>query len=132
MKSNKLEDMSYKQLVKILDGVMAEYIKKKYEIKPGLSQCYTCKKYLPTEQVQAGHYIPRRYHITRFDTQNIRPQCAGCNGFRSGSWLKFRHYLVEEIGEGKVKNLESLALSSGEQHFPKEEIIDIIHSYQKP
>jgi len=111
---------SYKQLVATLDEEVSAFIKKKYEIEPGLSQCYTCKKYLPTDKVQIGHYIPRRYHITRFDERNVRPQCAGCNGFRSGSWLKFRYYLVEEIGEEDVKNLESLALMYGEKRMNKE------------
>jgi len=45
MKIKHIDD--YKKLVKELDAAVAEYIKKKYEVKPGLSQCYTCKKYLP-------------------------------------------------------------------------------------
>ena len=129
MKIKHIDD--YKKLVKELDAAVAEYIKKKYEVKPGLSQCYTCKKYLPTSEVQIGHYIPRRYLITRFVERNVRPQCAGCNGFRSGSWLKFRYYLTEEIGEEEVKDLETKALMYGEKHAIKEWLSYEINRYRE-
>lgn len=125
-KKPRLEDLQYPKLLKLLDIEVGRYIKKKYEVSPGISQCYTCKKFLPTNEVQAGHYISRRYYATRFDLRNIRPQCTGCNGLRSGEWLKFRFYLVEELGEAQVTELEAMARLGGEKHAPREWLIEQI------
>jgi hypothetical protein len=127
----KLDDYDYKSLVKILDKEFGFYIKKTFEIAPGLSRCYTCGNIHETNDIQAGHYISRRYYIVRWDPRNVRPQCSGCNGPRAGEPLRFRVNLVEDIGAKNVENLEFLARFNGERNMPREFLIEQIGIYRK-
>jgi hypothetical protein len=131
LKRSGLEDLNYNQLIRKLDAEVGSYIKRKYEVAPGISQCYTCKNYFHTNEIQAGHFISRRYFATRFDLRNIRPQCPGCNKWRAGEPFKFRMYLVEEIGEDQVKDLEFTAKMNGEKHLAREWLIEQVNFFRK-
>ena len=56
--------------------------------------------------MQNGHYISRSYLATRFDENNCRPQCVGCNVFGGGKPFEFEERLVKEIGREKVDDLK--------------------------
>jgi len=127
----KLYTKDYKTLVRMLDKEMSVYVRNYRQIAPGYCKCVTCGKIMPWKQMQCGHYISRRVYATRFDLDNMRPQCAGCNGFRDGEHTKFRFALVEEIGEEKVKALEARALISGDRHIPREWLIEEIIKYRE-
>lgn len=129
-KSRKLDDLDYQTLVHRLDKEVAIYIKKTFEVAPGISRCYTCKNLYETKDIQWGHFISRRYHAVRWDLRNSRPQCRGCNGPRGGEPFKFRWYLVEDIGDENVKDLESLARMNGERNTPREVLIEKIKTFK--
>jgi hypothetical protein len=42
----------------------------------------------------------RGKYATRWDEQNVKPQCKKCNGFRSGEQFLFSKHLDKEYGEG--------------------------------
>lgn len=67
--------------------------------------CYTCGKQGVT--LQCGHFIPRNILITRWEPQNCRPQCVGCNLFGNGKILDFEDHLVREIGREAVDTLKA-------------------------
>lgn len=46
------------------------------------------------------------YLATRWEPDNCRPQCVGCNIFGAGKILDFEDKLVEELGEKRVKELK--------------------------
>lgn len=73
--------------------------------------CYTCGKILPcfgTGKMHTGHYITSGQHpSTRYDLDNLRPQCLQCNYFGSGKQQLYREYLVSEIGAERVEKLET-------------------------
>lgn len=46
--------------------------------------------------MQNGHWIPRNILITRFDEDNVRPQCVGCNMFNKGRPDVFSVNLLKE------------------------------------
>lgn len=46
--------------------------------------------------MQNGHWIPRNILITRFDEDNVRPQCVGCNMFNKGRSDVFSVNLLKE------------------------------------
>ena len=125
------EKQDYFKLVQALDREVSRYVRKSSEIAPGVCQCYTCRKIMKSKDIQAGHFISRRYFIVRFDLRNIRPQCPGCNNERSGAREKYRWRLVEEIGEDQVKDLEALANAYGEQRIPRETIIENIKKFKE-
>ena len=96
-----------KTLIRKLDSEFSKYIRQKYAEKNGQVYCFTCTHKAHWKEMQNGHYISRACLILRWNEQNCRPQCAGCNIFRSGKPVDFRENLVKEIGEEEVKTLEA-------------------------
>ena len=77
-------------LKKELDRVFSIYIRQKYD-----KSCYTCGK---VGTLQNGHFISRQYIATRWDENNCRPQCVGCNIFGNGKPLDFEERLKKDLG----------------------------------
>ena len=124
-----LNKKTYQQLINLLDKEVSIYVRNKAAVN-GWCFCYTCGAPHPVSEIDAGHYISRRYCATRYELDNIRPQCSGCNKFRGGEPVKFRMRLVEEIGEERVRRLESLAVMNGDKHLPREELIGKIKEFK--
>ena len=76
----------------------------------GVANCFTCGKRLPWKMLDCGHYKSRQYIGTRFDFDNVRPQCQECNRINRGNLEKYRFFLEKEIGEKKVIALEAKKL----------------------
>lgn len=95
------------KLTKLLDTKFSSFIRQKYADTKGWSACYTCGKRSHWKYLQNGHYISRSVKALRWDEDNCRPQCIGCNLFKNGNVITFRENLVKELGEEKVKTLES-------------------------
>ena len=77
-------------LKKELDRVFSIYIRQKYD-----KSCYTCGK---VGTLQNGHFVSRQYLATRWDENNCRPQCVGCNLFGNGKPLDFEERLKKDLG----------------------------------
>jgi hypothetical protein len=104
----KLDDKTIPQLVASLDAVLSEYVRRNWIIdEAGTVRCYTCDTALHWKRSHCGHYIPRTESPTRHDERNLRPQCVGCNTFRSGMPHEYRRRLCDEIGADAVKELEA-------------------------
>lgn len=82
-----------------LDRVFSLYIRKIYSNDFGMVMCYTCSKVGEAKEMQCGHFISRSHMSTRWDEQNCRVQCVGCNIFKSGNYVEFSYRLLKEIGE---------------------------------
>ena len=81
------------------DKYFSLYIRAKYA-----KVCYTCGARGKT--LQCGHFVARSYLATRFDEDNCRPQCVGCNLFGGGKPLDFEEHLRREIGDERVDALK--------------------------
>jgi len=88
------------KLIKKLDAIFSEYIRRKYADKNGIVKCYTCNKraYWKGEGMQNGHFISRSSRILRWNEQNCRPQCYACNCMRYGQNYIFAMNLNAEYG----------------------------------
>lgn len=86
------------KLKKELDRVFSLYIRGKYE-----KSCYTCGR---TGTLQNGHFISRQYLATRWDENNCRPQCVGCNIYGNGKPLDFEERLKKELGDNLVEEMK--------------------------
>lgn len=84
---------------KELDRVFSIYIRGKFP-----KECYTCRKTDVT--LQCGHFVSRQYLMTRWEEDNCRPQCVGCNMFGNGKPLDFEERLKEELGEKRVEDMK--------------------------
>ena len=82
-----------------LDRVFSLWVRKNHP-----AVCYTCGASGKT--LQCGHFVARSYLATRFDEDNCRPQCVGCNMFGGGKPLDFEENLRAEIGDKRVDDLK--------------------------
>ncbi len=101
----KKKEKSYGWWKKKLDALFSKYIRGKYS-RNGVAQCYTCDKKLPITKMHCGHFIPRHYLATRWEEDNCRPQCVGCNLYGNGQILDFEEHLIKDIGLEKVQELK--------------------------
>jgi len=82
---SKVKVKTQAQLKKDLDAIFSIYIRQKYaDLHTGTVSCYTCSVVKHWKEIQNGHWIPRNILATRFDEDNCRPQCVGCNMFNKG------------------------------------------------
>lgn len=84
-----------KTIVKKLDAVFSEYIRRRYA-KNDVAECVTCGKQDHWKKLQAGHFMSRKFYATRWDEKNVQVQCYACNVMRYGEQYKFAKWLGEE------------------------------------
>lgn len=87
------------KLKKELDRVFSIWVRR------GAKTCYTCGK---VAALQCGHFVSRSYLATRWEPDNCRPQCWGCNGYGNGRLLDFEERLTYELGAERVKELKQM------------------------
>lgn len=92
--------VSLSKMKKELDRIFSLFIRAKYA-----KECYTCKTKGKT--LQCGHFVSRAYLATRWDENNCRPQCVGCNIWGRGKPLDFEEHLKNELGDVAVEQLKS-------------------------
>jgi 5-methylcytosine-specific restriction endonuclease McrA len=102
-KKKKAESVT--SLKKKLDTIFSIYIRQKYEV-DGLVECYTCGVQKPIPQMQNGHFWSRSNLSVRWDEDNCRPQCSGCNVFKHGNYIVYTQKMMQELGEDLFEALE--------------------------
>lgn len=113
--------------VKKLDTVFSRYIRQKYADHFGMSRCYTCSKQVHYKDLQNGHYISRGNMATRWDEENCRSQCVGCNVFKNGNYVEYSARLIDEIGLEKYKELVKKKYTI--KQFSIKELQELIKKY---
>lgn len=98
---------SRSKLIKEADRLASLYVRQSYANTDGLVGCFTCNGVYPWKKIQNGHYVPRGHKYTRWELDNMRPQCFLCNCRMYGQAFIFRENLVEELGEKRVKEVET-------------------------
>lgn len=93
-----------KDLTKALDKRVSEICRSRGSLN-GWNWCYTCGKQLPIKELDCGHFISRRFIGTRFDLDNVRPQCRFCNRNLHGNLDVYEVKLRRELGLEKFDNL---------------------------
>jgi len=88
-----------KKLVKELDVVFSQYIRLSNADSRGYCTCVTCGKvgHWKTGGIQAGHFISRKHYSTRWNEDNVKPQCVACNVYRAGEQYKYSLYLGSNL-----------------------------------
>jgi hypothetical protein len=97
----KIPKKSRSQIVKQLDIAFSRYIRMLYaESVNGewVVKCVTCDVVKPVKEMQAGHYISRGKYPTRWDEQNVHPQCVACNVLRNGNYTEYARFMVRTYG----------------------------------
>lgn len=117
---------SKSRLVKKLDSIFSKYIRLKHS-KNGICTCFTCGRKYEVKKIHAGHFMSRRHYSTRWDEENVRPQCYGCNVGNQGKQYEFAINLNNEE-EGKADGL--LSKSRELVKFSTGDIEMLIANYQ--
>jgi hypothetical protein len=117
---------SKSRLVKKLDSIFSKYIRLKHS-KNGICTCFTCGRKYEVKKIHAGHFMSRRHYSTRWDEENVRPQCYGCNVGNQGKQYEFAINLNKEE-EGKADQL--LSKSRELVKFSTGDIEMLIANYQ--
>mgnify|MGYP003634860602 CR=1 FL=1 len=115
---------SRSKLVKKLDAVFSQYIRLK-DSKNNIGTCVTCGKQDHIKNLQAGHFQSRQHYATRWDENNVKIQCVGCNVFKAGQQFLFSLYL----GHNLSKDL--LAKSRTTVKFTNIELEEMATKYSK-
>jgi len=126
-----LRKVKRKTLVKKLDAIFSEYIRRKHADKNGIVKCYTCNKkaYWRGEGMQNGHFISRSSRILRWREDNCRPQCYACNCMRYGQAYIFGANLNKEFGFNKAEEL--LIESKKIIKQSDQDLLDLIDDYKQ-
>ena len=120
--------MKRSTLVKRLDKIFSIWIRSKDADHAGMVDCFTCGvtknwKY----EIDAGHFQSRGKYATRWNEQNVKPQCKRCNGFRGGEQYRFAKNLDALYGEGTAEWLEFESNQSA--RFTNDELLVKIKHY---
>ena len=118
---------SRESLTKEADRVFSIHVRRRGETF-GYNHCYTCGRYLPFEELQAGHYIPRRYIGVRWHPLNVWPQCNICNVEKSGNVAVYERKLKSQFSELAIEALCDLARSGDD--LTEADIKEIIKKYK--
>ncbi len=86
-----------------IDRLFSQYVRAKYIEEDGQIQCATCETRDTYKNMQAGHFMSRRYTNTRWADHNVLPQCKACNMFNQGrQWLMGRE-IDKRFGAGTAQ-----------------------------
>ena len=118
--------MKRSTIVKKLDKIFSIWIRSKDADHAGMVDCYTCGvskdwKY----EIDAGHFQSRGKYATRWNEDNVKPQCKRCNGFRGGEQYQFALRLGTDLAD------ELVLLSNQLARFTNDELLEKIKYYTK-
>lgn len=94
-------------LIKKLDTIFSLWVRWS-AAKDGMVECYTCGVIKPVKEMQCGHFVSRANYCIRWESDNCRPQCLGCNVYKAGEQYIFGKKLEAELGHGRVEQLHEL------------------------
>tara|TARA_B100001173_G_scaffold137777_2_gene119609 strand:- start:2505 stop:2912 length:408 start_codon:yes stop_codon:yes gene_type:complete len=119
--------ISRKGLIKKLDRIFSEYIRKKNADKKGFVKCITSGKKYHYSEVDAGHFISRKQMSTRWHEQNVWPQSRFDNRYRYG--LQYQYSLALEKKKPNLpKHLYKLSKKTTKYSMP--DLYEMVEKYK--
>tara|TARA_S200002703_G_C3799890_1_gene247167 strand:- start:3547 stop:3948 length:402 start_codon:yes stop_codon:yes gene_type:complete len=110
------------KLVKKLDIVFSRWVRMSNADHRGFCECVTCGKKEHWKQIQAGHFMSRRHYSTRWDEDNVKPQCKACNVFNQGRQYEYSIYLGKDLSDDLLaKSRQTIKFSA----YDIQQMIDI-------
>lgn len=118
--------MSKKSLIERADRAFSLYIRNRGS-NYGYNHCFTCNAYLPVDELQCGHFRPRRYLNTRWHPFNCWSQCNTCNVEKHGNLEVYEKKLRALYGDDAVDGIYELSYSKNK--VTEEDVKEIIKKY---
>jgi hypothetical protein len=113
------------KLVKKLDAVFSLFVRMSNADHKGFCECITCGRKYHYKEIQAGHFMSRKHYSTRWDEDNVKPQCKGCNIFGQGEQYRYSVYLGKETSDRLLERSREI------QKFTIGDIEEMILKYQE-
>lgn len=104
---------SYKSLVKTLDRLFSEFIRRRDSDGAGICRCITCTRTAHWKAMDAGHFIQRDRLATRWMETNVHAQCPYCNRYRSGEQFEHGQAIDRTHGKGTAEQLRQMGAMRG-------------------
>lgn len=123
-----MKTISRSKLVKDLDSAFSQYVRL-VDTVDGMTTCVTCGDVKPWKQMQAGHFYTRGRYPTRWDEDNVHPQCYRCNIIYKGNYIHYTKYMIDFYGRDWVDDLEKRSLSGDK--IPTPDIRTLTDYYKK-
>ena len=114
---------------KTCDTWFSKFIRIRDASQYGTCQCVTCDNVKHYKEMDAGHFMSRRYMATRWDEQNVHAQCQRCNQYAAGEQYKHGKIINLRYGEGTSDYL--MTKSRSLQKFTKKEVMELARYYQE-
>lgn len=91
----------------------------------GQCVCVTCGRVdaWNGRQIQTGHYLASRRNSILLNEDNVAPQCAACNGPKSGAPESYTMWMVAIRGQHTVDRLRRLKQEV--RQFTRHDLIDL-------
>lgn len=115
------------RLIKEADRVFSLYVRNR-GANVGYNFCYTCLRTLSVDELQAGHFMARRFMNTRWHPLNVWSQCNDCNVGKHGNLKIYEQRLRTNYGDEAIEGLKDLAYSVDKTSLT--DIKDIIKKYR--
>ena len=98
------------------DKYCSLYVRLSHADKNWFCTCYTRWRKKHRKEIQCWHRDSRWWISVRYDLDNLRPQCWGCNSKLYGNWkpVEFELHLLQEIGEERVKAVHDKVLAEAQ------------------
>jgi hypothetical protein len=94
----------------------SRYIRLRDSDENGMCVCKTCGAVKSYKQMDAGHFVSRRWKPTKYREDNVYAQCVHCNQHLSGNLALYR----VAIGEEKALELEDASRQPARKMWPSE------------
>ena len=123
-----MRKVSRKGLVKRLDTVFSEYIRKKNADSKGYVTCITSGRKFHYSEVDAGHFISRKEMSTRWHEDNVHPQSRYDNRYRYGKQYEYG-LALDRKKKGLAKRLYKLSKETVK--YSVNDLQDLLEKYKK-
>lgn len=94
---------------KTLDAIVSKVVRLGSANTQGFVRCATCPAVKHWKEMQCGHFQKRGNLMTRYDMQNLAPQCEDCNCFKDGEQEVFAKFIDNFYGPGTADSLRAKA-----------------------
>jgi hypothetical protein len=128
-RKRKVRVKTYASLKNALDRVFSRWTRIRFADSAGMVRCVTCGAAKHWSEMQAGHFQKRHYLATRWHPENVHPQDAACNVFRSGAMAEYAAYGVNRYGMDWPARMVSL--SKIPTKYTRFELQQLIEDYTK-
>ncbi len=95
---------NFRSAVKKADGYFSKFVRLKHSNVDGWCTCVTCGNTFFYKEGDAGHFVGRNHMSTRYDEDNVFPQCLRCNRF-CDERASFSLFLLKRLGRKKFEKL---------------------------